>query len=125
MKTIRSLRAMHATSRALHAEGTRIAFVPTMGALHAGHLSLVVRARRFADVVVVSVFVNPAQFGPREDFARYPRTPRRDAQLLHEAGADILFAPGVHEMYPSSSRATVSLPTLAAGLCGHFRRGHF
>ncbi len=104
-----------------------IGFVPTMGNLHAGHLSLVEQARRRTDRVVVSVFVNPLQFGPSEDFERYPRTLEADTQKLRSAGADLLFLPGVAEIYPATNRLAtyVEVPGLSEDLCGRFRPGHF
>jgi pantoate--beta-alanine ligase len=105
----------------------RIAFVPTMGNLHAGHGSLVSRARKLADRVIVSVFVNPLQFGPNEDFAAYPRTPDEDRALLTSLGVDVLFTPGVDDIYPrgQESTARVHVPDLEDILCGAFRPGHF
>lgn len=105
----------------------RIAFVPTMGNLHAGHLSLVRYARQNADVVVVSVFVNPTQFGAGEDFERYPRTLEADSALIKQAGADVLFAPTVSEMYPNGANEStkVMVSGLSDILCGTFRPGHF
>ncbi len=105
----------------------RIAFVPTMGNLHAGHLSLVRYARQNADVVVVSVFVNPTQFSAGEDFERYPRTLESDSKLVEQAGADVLFVPTVSEMYPSGTNEStkVIVSGLSDILCGTFRPGHF
>jgi pantoate--beta-alanine ligase len=105
----------------------RIALVPTMGNLHAGHYSLIRLAREHADCVVASVFVNPTQFGPHEDFARYPRTPEADAAGLAASGCDALFMPGVEEMYPYGAAATVrvSVPDLGDILEGAVRPGHF
>ena len=105
----------------------RIAFVPTMGNLHAGHVSLVEHARTQADHVVASVFVNPTQFGPNEDFDRYPRTENEDAAKLAAAGAELLFLPGVVEMYPGGTDDTtfVEVPGLSDQFCGAFRPGHF
>lgn len=107
--------------------GRRIGLVPTMGNLHAGHHSLVRRAREEADVVVASVFVNPTQFGPGEDFARYPRTPDADSHGLAEAGCDLLFLPGVDDLYPYGVEHTVrvSVPELGDVLEGAIRPGHF
>lgn len=108
--------------------GERIGFVPTMGALHEGHLSLVGIARRTADRVVASVFVNPTQFGPHEDFSLYPRQPEKDAGMLEQAGCDLLFLPDVDTMYPpgpSGKTVYVDLGASAEGLEGHFRPGHF
>jgi len=102
-----------------------VGFVPTMGALHAGHISLVERARRECASVIVSVFVNPLQFGPAEDFDRYPRTPQEDAALLERAGTDVLFAPPPDEMYPPGSQFTVVPGPLAVRLEGERRPGFF
>ncbi len=109
------------------AANRRIAFVPTMGNLHAGHASLVRRARELADVVVVSVFVNPLQFGPKEDFAAYPRTPDEDRALLQSLDVDLLFTPEVEDIYPlgQQSSVRVHVPVLEDILCGAFRPGHF
>jgi pantoate--beta-alanine ligase len=108
-------------------QGRRIALVPTMGNLHAGHASLVDQARSLADEVVVSIFVNPLQFGPNEDFAQYPRTPAEDESLLIAHGAHILFRPTVQDIYPrgQGESAIVHIPHLAEILCGEFRPGHF
>lgn len=107
--------------------GDSIALVPTMGNLHAGHMSLVHRARALADRVVVSVFVNPLQFGPREDYSAYPRTPEADHFLLSSAEVDLLFEPPVEEMYPDGQEraARVVVPGLSDVLCGATRPGHF
>ncbi|HMP76193.1 MAG TPA: pantoate--beta-alanine ligase [Kiritimatiellia bacterium] len=105
--------------------GVRVGFVPTMGYLHAGHLSLVALARRNADVVVVSIFVNPTQFGPNEDFSKYPRDWGRDERLCREAGVDVLFAPAAEEMYAHDASVAVTERRLAGGLCGAARPGHF
>ncbi|MBL8269794.1 pantoate--beta-alanine ligase [Steroidobacter sp.] len=108
-------------------KGERIAFVPTMGNLHAGHGSLVSRATELADHVIVSIFVNPLQFGPNEDFAAYPRTPADDRQLLSLLDAEVLFAPEVDDIYPRGQETTarVHVPGLEDILCGAFRPGHF
>ena len=108
-------------------KGERIAFVPTMGNLHAGHGSLVSRASQLADHVIVSIFVNPLQFGPNEDFAAYPRTPEEDRQLLQSLNVEVLFAPEVDDIYPRGQEATarVHVPGLEDILCGAFRPGHF
>ncbi|HMN43433.1 MAG TPA: pantoate--beta-alanine ligase [Povalibacter sp.] len=105
----------------------RVAFVPTMGNLHQGHGDLVRRALDVADRVVVSVFVNPMQFGPNEDFAAYPRTPEDDRRLLESIGADVLFTPDVDEMYPRGQAVStrVQVPEIDSILCGAFRPGHF
>jgi pantoate--beta-alanine ligase len=105
--------------------GERIAFVPTMGNLHNGHLKLVTEAKRIADHVVVSIFVNPTQFGPGEDFASYPRTELADQAKLATAQADLLFMPSVQEMYPDNSKTVVSVADLSDIHCGAARPGHF
>ena len=117
---------MRAAARALHSSDARVAFVPTMGALHEGHLRLIERARSHADTVVLSVFVNPLQFGPSEDFSSYPRDLERDAELAGSRGADLLFAPAVEEMYPEGeAKVIVTAPAMAQHLCGRYRPGHF
>ncbi len=121
-RTIAELRQQVA---AWHRAGEMVALVPTMGALHAGHRALVVRGKELCDRVVVSIFVNPSQFGPTEDFARYPRDEAGDAAKLEEARCDLLYAPAVAEMYPPGFAAAVSAGPIAEGLCGSFRPGHF
>jgi pantoate--beta-alanine ligase len=110
-----------------HADGQRVVFVPTMGNLHAGHMSLIEAARRHGDKFVASIFVNPMQFGPNEDFAHYPRTPKADAQMLEAAGCDLMFMPEVGEIYPNGAgQATrIEVPGISNILCGEFRPGHF
>jgi len=110
-----------------HQVGESVALVPTMGNLHKGHLSLVQLAAEHAERVVVSVFVNPTQFGPDEDFAQYPRTPEKDARLLKRAGVDVLFMPDVDEVYPNGAEdaTEVSVPAISDILCGAHRPGHF
>lgn len=102
-----------------------IGFVPTMGALHEGHLCLVDEAKKRSDLVVVSIFVNPTQFGPGEDFEKYPRDLSADAEKLAHRGVDILFAPAANEMYPKDCCTTIHVATLTEGLCGAHRPGHF
>jgi pantoate--beta-alanine ligase len=102
-----------------------VGFVPTMGALHAGHLSLIARALQDDDRVVVSIFVNPMQFGPKEDYARYPRPLRKDAALCRAAGAHALYRPSAAAMYPAGFRTRVEVEGLGEVLCGRFRPGHF
>ncbi len=116
---------MRACSRALRREGKRIGFVPTMGALHEGHLSLVRAAKSQCDVVGASIFVNPLQFGPKEDLAKYPRNFDRDCELLKEEGVDFLFAPSVEEMYPAGAVTHVTVEGLSDRLCGKSRPNHF
>lgn len=116
---------MRRLSEAWKASGERIGFVPTMGALHEGHASLIRRARRENDRLVVSVFVNPLQFGPKEDFGRYPRTLKGDARLCRKLGVDALYHPSASEVYPSGFMTEVSLGELSGLLCGKFRPGHF
>jgi pantoate--beta-alanine ligase len=126
MRTIDQVGAMQAWGREVRGrDAARIALVPTMGALHAGHLSLVEIARRHADRVVASVFVNPTQFDRADDFARYPRDLERDGALLASAGVDVVFAPDAAEMYPPGAQTSVSVERLAEPLCGAHRPGHF
>jgi pantoate--beta-alanine ligase len=106
-------------------EGRRVALVPTMGALHTGHLSLVQLAHQHADRVVVSIFVNPTQFGPNEDYERYPRDLNGDIAKLRPVGVDVVFAPTEREMYPSGNATWVEVARLADGMCGRSREGHF
>lgn len=123
----RTIAAVRAQVQAWRAAGQRIAFVPTMGNLHAGHMSLLAAARYRAERVIASVFVNPLQFGPAEDFSAYPRTPDDDMRLLAEAHCDLLFMPEASEIYPEGGTqpTLVSVRTLAGVLCGQFRPGHF
>lgn len=121
----RTAAEFRAACEAVRSGGFRLGFVPTMGALHAGHLRLVEVARRHADRVAVSIFVNPTQFGPHEDFAKYPRTLERDVALLETVGADLVFAPPATEVYPPGERTRVMVATLGDHLCGPFRPGHF
>jgi pantoate--beta-alanine ligase len=114
-----------AAANAARAAGKRFGLVPTMGALHAGHLSLVREARAHAAEVGVTIFVNPTQFGPSEDFARYPRTLERDVELCREAGVSHVFAPDASEMYPAGERTRVQVSGLTFALCGPHRPGHF
>ncbi len=125
IETIRTVGALRARVRAWRAEGQSIALVPTMGALHRGHLSLVTAGFTQADRVIATIFVNPTQFGPNEDFSRYPRQEEADAALLAQAGCSALFAPSVTEMYPEGFATTVSVAGVSDGLCGAARPGHF
>ncbi|POD76191.1 pantoate--beta-alanine ligase [Pseudomonas syringae group genomosp. 3] len=124
VKTVLELRAAVARARS---EGKRIALTPTMGNLHSGHAALVTKAAQRADFVVASIFVNPLQFGPNEDLATYPRTLAADQEKLLQAGCNLLFTPGVEEMYPHgmADQTLVSVPHLSQGLCGASRPGHF
>ena len=106
-------------------QGLSIGFVPTMGFLHAGHSSLIEKARKENDRIVVSIFVNPIQFGPNEDFEKYPRNMDHDLEICRRAGADLVFAPEVQEMYPSENLAYVDIEVLGDGLCGAKRPNHF
>ncbi len=125
MEIIRSVDQMRRRSAELREAGSVVALVPTMGALHEGHLSLVRLAAELADAVVVSVFVNPTQFGPSEDFERYPRDLDEDARLAAEAGAEFVFAPDVSEVYPAGFETVVHVQKLTRKMCGAFRPGHF
>jgi pantoate--beta-alanine ligase len=125
VQTIRHLDPLKKMVNALHDEGRRIALVPTMGALHAGHMALVTQAQALADHVIVSIFVNPIQFGPNEDLSRYPRQEAQDAALLADAGVAALWLPDVEVMYPQGFATTVSVARLGDGLCGAARPGHF
>jgi pantoate--beta-alanine ligase len=120
--TIPELRAAVARARQV---GKAIGFVPTMGCLHEGHLSLIRRAREEAAFVVVSIFVNPSQFGPNEDFSKYPRTFAEDRAGCEAAGASLIFAPSVADFYPDGASTWVDVDGISAKLCGEFRPGHF
>ena len=125
MRLITTAADMQAASAEAHRSGKRIGLVPTMGALHEGHLSLVRMARTQPSWAVVSIFVNPLQFGPNEDLARYPRPFERDRQLLEAENVDVLFAPSVEEMYPSGAVTFVEVAGMSERLCGRSRPGHF
>lgn len=116
---------MQKTANTLKKEGKSIGFVPTMGFLHAGHLSLIEAARRECRTVVVSIFVNPMQFGVHEDFRNYPRDLKHDSQLAGKAGVDILFIPEAEHIYPVGYQTQVAVSGLSENLCGRFRPGHF
>jgi len=116
---------MRAESRAVRRAGKRLGFVPTMGALHEGHLSLVRAARASCDVVAASIFVNPTQFGPNEDLAKYPRSFDRDRESLEREGVEFLFAPSVEEMYPAGAVTWVTVEGVSDKLDGRSRPGHF
>ena len=125
MQTIRQLDALRSAISVWHAAGERIALVPTMGALHAGHMALVDAARRSAERVVVSIFVNPRQFAPDEDFAEYPRKELADSRMLAKAGVDLLWAPPVEVVYPEGFATNVSVAGVSESLDGAHRPGHF
>jgi pantoate--beta-alanine ligase len=127
MKTIARPSEIRARVKAWQVQGERVAFVPTMGNLHAGHAALVKQARTHAERVIVSVFVNPLQFGPGEDFATYPRTPTDDEKIVADCGADLLFRPEVDDVYPAGQRGhtIINVPEISDILCGQFRPGHF
>jgi pantoate--beta-alanine ligase len=122
---VRSVKDLRAQVAKWREAGDTTALVPTMGALHAGHLSLIAVAKGHADRVVTSIFVNPAQFGPKEDFKRYPRDEAGDVEKLAEAGVDLVFIPDTVEMYPPGFATKVSLPSLTQDLCGAARPNHF
>ncbi len=125
MKTLQTVAAMRAASAEARRSGKSIGFVPTMGALHDGHLSLVRAARERCDVVVASIFVNPTQFGPTEDFSKYPRTLESDSAQLARERVDLLFAPSTEEMYPPGATTFVNVEGLSERLDGKSRPGHF
>ena len=125
MQIVRTVAALRASLAALRADGGAVALVPTMGALHAGHLALVTEAKARAAHVVVSIFVNPTQFGPNEDFDAYPRREAADARLIEAAGVAILWAPTVDEMYAPGFATSISVSGITAGLDGAARPGHF
>ncbi len=125
MEILTTIAAARRRREADRSGGRTVAFVPTMGFLHEGHLALVRRARKLGEAVWVSIFVNPTQFGPGEDFERYPRDLERDAALLEAEGVEVLFAPTVEEMYPTEPVVQVGFSGLDAVLCGASRPGHF
>lgn len=127
MNTVKNLQQLRAAISRAHSEGKRIAFVPTMGNLHAGHIALIQHATERADFVVASIFVNPLQFGANEDLDSYPRTLVADQSKLLEAGCNLLFTPDAQDMYPQgmAQQTIVSVPGVSTGLCGGSRPGHF
>jgi pantoate--beta-alanine ligase len=125
MKICNTIEEMRASCREARRGGKPLGFVPTMGALHEGHLSLVRTARASCDVVAASIFVNPTQFGPSEDFSKYPRTVERDCELMEKEGVELLFAPTVEEMYPSQATTWIDVEGLSERLDGRSRPGHF
>ncbi len=125
METVRDPEALGARVRAWREAGETVGLVPTMGGIHDGHLALVRAARAASDRVVASLFVNPAQFGPDEDFSGYPRDEEKDAALIAAAGGELLYAPSVETMYPDGFQTTIRLAEVTQGLCGDHRPGHF
>lgn len=125
MKVLRSPVSVSRVVRGVVASGQTVALVPTMGFLHEGHLALVDRARQEADFVIVSIFVNPTQFGPKDDLAAYPRSSRRDLRLLAERGADLVFKPRLTDIYPADFQTSVNVECLTGALEGKHRPGHF
>jgi pantoate--beta-alanine ligase len=125
LKICETIENMRSACRAARASGKRLGFVPTMGALHEGHLSLVRAAKTSCDLVAASIFVNPTQFGPTEDLAKYPRDFERDRDLLQNEGVELLFAPSVEEMYPAGAVTWVTVEELSSRLDGLSRPGHF
>jgi len=125
MKTIENISRMSTFVKMMKKEGKSIGFVPTMGYLHEGHLSLVKAAKKHTDVVVMSIFVNPIQFGPKEDFKEYPKDLRHDEEMAGNAGVDVIFYPSLKDMYPQGYATYVTVDALTKNLCGVSRPGHF
>lgn len=125
MKIIGKIKSLREEIRKIKLNNKTIGFIATMGALHKGHLSLIQKARSDNDKAVVSIFVNPVQFGPKEDFKKYPRNLLQDVKLCKQAGVDIIFYPDINEMYPEDYRTYVEVKDLSDCLCGKFRPGHF
>lgn len=125
MELVRTIESVRQSVAAARAEAKSIGFVPTMGALHAGHVSLIEEAVRRCDFVVVSIFVNPTQFGPGEDFDKYPSDLEGDMSICEQAGVDLVFAPGASEMYHEANITWVDVEKLTLNLCGRLRPGHF
>ena len=125
MQVVRTIPELQKALAPKRQQGLSIGLVPTMGCLHSGHQALITRAKKESAVVVVSIFVNPTQFGPQEDFARYPRTFAADEQACRESGADIVFAPSTEDFYARDASTWVNVGQVSEGLCGKFRPGHF
>ncbi|MDI6758315.1 MAG: pantoate--beta-alanine ligase [Candidatus Omnitrophota bacterium] len=125
MRTIRNIQEMLNCSKKAHLQRKTIGFVPTMGALHEGHLTLIRQARKENDICIVSIFVNPVQFGLKEDFKQYPRPIKNDLNLCRKQGVDFIFLPKTNQMYPEGFKTFVTVEELSNQLCGKFRSGHF
>ncbi len=125
MKVAKTIEAVRKLVKAARRKGKIIGFVPTMGALHIGHISLIKKAKQQTDFVVVSIFVNPTQFGPSEDFKKYPRPIKSDLAICRKAGVDVVFAPTAKRMYPQENLTWIDVEKLTEPLCGKFRPGHF
>ena len=125
MKVVYTISEVRELVKQYKRDGLTVGFVPTMGYLHEGHGSLIKRAKEENNIVVVSTFVNPIQFGPNEDLDKYPRDQKRDEEVCETYGGDVMFLPSVEEMYPEERKTTVSVEGLTAGLCGAKRPGHF
>jgi pantoate--beta-alanine ligase len=125
MKIAKTINSVRVVVKAASKAGKTIGLVPTMGALHRGHISLIERAVKHGDFVVVSIFVNPTQFGPKEDLAKYPRPLRDDLKICKDNGVDVVFVPSAKEMYQQEEFAWVSVDKISEPLCGRFRPGHF
>lgn len=125
MEVVKTIQSVRKLVKEVRSEGKKTGFVPTMGALHIGHISLIERAVEECDFVVVSIFVNPTQFGPAEDFDRYPRNLDVDLKICKKAGVDVVFAPPVEQMYAARNLTWVNVEKLTESLCGRFRPGHF
>ncbi|MGD0168459.1 MAG: pantoate--beta-alanine ligase [Smithella sp.] len=125
MRIIKSIKQMQSFSTSLRMDGKKIAFVPTMGYFHEGHLSLMKEAKKMADCLVVSIYVNPTQFGPKEDFSKYPRDLDRDLKMAESVNVDVTFYPPDKEMYPANYQTYVDVEKVTQNLCGMSRPGHF
>jgi pantoate--beta-alanine ligase len=125
MKVAKTIKSVRAAVKAARKAGRTIGLVPTMGALHCGHASLIERSAKHGDFVVVSIFVNPTQFGPKEDLAKYPRPLRDDLRICKDSGVDVVFVPDVKEMYRQEEFSWVNVDKISEPLCGRFRPGHF
>lgn len=125
MKVVKTIESLRKLVKAARSKGKIIGFVPTMGALHIGHISLIEKAKQQTDFVVVSIFVNPTQFGPKEDFKKYPRPIKSDLAICRKAGVDVVFAPTAKQMYSQENLTWVNVEKMTEQLCGRFRPGHF